>query len=472
MPVFGNITCLMKIIRENDGKIMYIGLSCWSVFIILLSISIGVSDTVGAFEGYVSYENYNWLMFPLVLPFSYFLVRFVLHKIVPHPIENAPILTSIHDKEEKHNAAIYLESKALGNKTLFYALILTLIVNIADFWNSPGQYYWEQLVNDNSLDTVLDMVPIHETDWSFWFLVTENKSKMSPILNLLFVLIVYTQQFLAIFFGFLILVLFAMHNAAFLGMIYQRRWSTSSMPHKKIVIDLLDQADLCFGLKNSRQVFNLQVLVTSIIACILLASRFANVKEFDLVAISSLSGGFTDRDYEKVIQAFFQIPFEQLFPDLGQVLIPICWLILFFIVFMPALIKILPAIPCPWKHLKLVPYLREFLPNGAWSEGRWEFDEPPTREQEKIIVNEVAAKFAENSFWPNGDNTARFIFFIAIYVFLILIFPLKYSSGEAAEFVIFYFGIGVCAFIITGVIFYGIKYYLYFVSSHLVKKKK
>ena len=270
----------------------------------------------------------------------------------------------------------------------------------------------------------------------------------------------------------MILVLFAVHNYIFLSIIYQRRWSSSNHRKNYIAINLLDRVDRCFGFKDSQQIFNLQVIVTAIIGCIILVSRFSNVSAEQNQAMQGIVSSIINKGSDGILEAVGNTSFTQLFPDLGQWLLAICWTILFLTVFMPALIKLLPAFPNPLKHLRLIPYLKEFIPDGEWKKGGWEFGNEPTPDQERTIVDEVAFEFAENSFWPNGDNTAKISFYLAILVFLIMIFPFKYSIGKLPEFLTFYTSLAILSGAITAIIFYGIRYYLWFVSPYLVKKSK
>jgi hypothetical protein len=64
--------------------------------------------------------------------------------------------------------------------------------------------------------------------------------------------------------------------------------------------------------------------------------------------------------------------------------------------------------------VSLVYYLREFLSDDAWASGN---DTP--REE----IDAVAAGFAENAFWPTGNNRARQIYLLSFWVFLIALVP-------------------------------------------------
>jgi hypothetical protein len=61
-------------------------------------------------------------------------------------------------------------------------------------------------------------------------------------------------------------------------------------------------------------------------------------------------------------------------------------------------------------------YLMEFLPDSYWP-----YDHNPTTSQ----VNVIVAKFAENSFWPTGNNRASTLFFYAGCIFVAILYPVK-----------------------------------------------
>ena len=47
-----------------------------------------------------------------------------------------------------------------------------------------------------------------------------------------------------------------------------------------------------------------------------------------------------------------------------------------------------------------------------------------------IFVNAVAKKFARNSFWPAGDDIARFLFYFAFFIFFVILVPLNLDVKE------------------------------------------
>jgi hypothetical protein len=149
----------------------------------------------------------------------------------------------------------------------------------------------------------------------------------------------------------------------------------------------LDDDDKCFGFRRANDAFNTQVLALFVAAVFILFTRFNNV---------DVGSG--------------------LFPDAGQWLSVVTWLAALFMVALPIGVKLLPrfSLSSERSPASIVNYLREFLSDDAWVSG----NDPPSEE-----VAAVAARFAENSFWPTGNNRARQLFFMSFWVFFVAIVP-------------------------------------------------
>jgi hypothetical protein len=129
-----------------------------------------------------------------------------------------------------------------------------------------------------------------------------------------------------------------------------------------------------------------------------------------------------------------------LFPDIGQTLLALGWVIALFIIAAPSLVKLIPRLPYLGKlpELSIDTYLREFLIDDQWRCG-----EKPTEKQ----INYIAAKFANNGFWPTGDNRASMLFFYSFWVFLIILYPVKTDD----------FRILIPSLLALGVVAYGLR---------------
>ena len=53
------------------------------------------------------------------------------------------------------------------------------------------------------------------------------------------------------------------------------------------------------------------------------------------------------------------------------------------------------------------------------SPDRWPFGREPSHEE----IGALAARFANNAFWPTGNNRATQLFFFSIWIGLIVFFP-------------------------------------------------
>ena len=174
----GNYTSryIIKLIRQ-DSRVLYLGLMLWPLILIIFSAILGVHRDFGDFEGYISKHNKNWLMYPLVLPFGYFLIRFIVNKMLPSKLINAPILASISDPKVKISAAKYLGNTVFSPAVILTTLGITIAINLADFWSSPGQHYWAVIINDELSNVLQESIPPRELDWAyyFWLQITASR---------------------------------------------------------------------------------------------------------------------------------------------------------------------------------------------------------------------------------------------------------------------------------------------------------
>src|SRR5262245_41297122 len=178
----------------------------------------------------------------------------------------------------------------------------------------------------------------------------------------------------------------------FLGRIYQRRRVPAGEEHLYIHIDI-DDKEKCFGFRAANDAFNVQVLMLAVAGVFVLTTRFAN-------AGADPEGALTG-----------------LFPDVGQLLAVLTLVASLAIASLPMLVKLLPRIQMGGAErvpASLVYYLREFLADDDWASG----DDTPREE-----IDAVAAQFAENAFWPTGNNRAKQTYFLSFWVLLIALVP-------------------------------------------------
>jgi hypothetical protein len=221
-----------------------------------------------------------------------------------------------------------------------------------------------------------------ELDWAIMFVGT-NLPKWQ---NLLLVMAAYPLQvFLVLILG-VFAVLMTRHNVFFLRRVYQRSRIPAGEAANFITIDL-DDVNRCFGFRVANRAFNVQIMLLAAIGAGLLVSRFLNV--------DAATG---------------------LFRDPGQVGMAVGWLAGLVIATLPAWVKFLPWLPRKGRlrDTSIVAYLREFFP-----EDQWPYGDPPAA----VVVSTMSARFAQNAFWPTGNNRAARLFFLAFLALCFLIVP-------------------------------------------------
>jgi TolB-like protein len=295
---------------------------------------------------------------------------------------------------------------------------------------------------------------LQEPDWSVVGTATKDVGLLP---NLLLVVFAYGLQFSVLLLLVLLSVLWARHNVFFLARTFQRRRVPDAEADSFIVIDL-DDPNHCFGFRKANEAFNTQVLYLTITGLGLLFTRFVHVSEVQTAAIydalSSLAG------VERLLQGH---TLATLFPDIGQVVVSVCWLASLAVVAMPALVKLLPRMPFSGSQLaqhSIVTYLREFLPASRWPYAR----EPAVEE-----VNHLAARFAESAFWPTGNNRAAQLFFFSFWVFLVILFPLAPREGRGFVFAGFYVALAFLALAATVGAFQALRWSLAYIDARLVQ---
>ena len=297
----------------------------------------------------------------------------------------------------------------LSPKNLIAALLVTLLIHVVDMAQLGGVYLSgaSQVCPPSTAST--DSVCAREVvrqgrlqrlqvpffgfqievlkDWSVAYLSMDSNAP-GKRQNLVLNIGAYSVQFTVVFVGVLATILILRQNLFFLTRVYQRRRVMPGDEPSYIHIDLDDQ-EKCFGFRPANSAFNVQVMALAIAAVLILDTRFANIGP----------------------------PPIGLFPDPGQWLAVIVWLGSMAIVSLPIAVKLLPRIPSRGTErppATLVGYLREFLADDAWAVGS---DTLPEE------IDAVAARFAENAFWPTGNNRAWQLYFLSFWVFFVALVP-------------------------------------------------
>lgn len=401
--------------------------------VLYAALPIGVAYWAGAFtttaDGFTGYGDTHWPYLGLVLALALFTVRRVVLLVAPMAAtagaREAPVVALIPKESGRAQARAALRRSMLAPLNLHAALLITLAIHVADMGSlavayascdAPAAHGEVALTpeidtasavtepgalghradggggctaaagsNRISLEATGATASV-EKDWSVAYL--DPAAGISKWHNAVLNLVAYSIQFAILFLAMLLVLLILRHNLFFLSRVYQRRRVPAGEEHAYIHIDL-DDKENCFGFRRANDAFNVQVRALAVAAAFILITRFANVR-------GDGSG---------------------LFPDVGQVLAVVSWLVALFIVSMPIFVKVLPRLPNALGgggDTSLVGYLREFLADEAWAVSR----DTPSEE-----VDAVAARFAANSFWPTGNNRARLLYFVSFWVFMIALVP-------------------------------------------------
>jgi hypothetical protein len=374
---------------------------------------IGAHRTINGFIGY--WDRLNWTILVVVLPMAAFAMRWIAKRIGPVssrelPPSLPPVADLVKSDAGKKIAYTALRKTLLSPKNLFAAVLITLIIHVADMAQLGGFYLSgvsqvcpsagicaQELKDEdddqNKASTRMRWLQIPfagadirvEKDWSVAYLNSEKKVGKWP--NLALNLCAYSVQFALIFIGILLNILIVRHNLFFLSRLYQRRRVTPGEESSYVHIDL-DDKEKCFGFRPANDAFNVQMLALAIAAVFILTTRFANV---------GVGTG--------------------LFPDAGQWLAVLTWVVALAVASLPILVKLIPRMPFRGAErppAALVGYLREFLCDEAWA---FDNDTPPEE------IDAVAARFAENAFWPTGNNRAWQLYFVSFWVFFVVLVP-------------------------------------------------
>lgn len=438
-------TRVLARLLDDRRKLDYLWLALAAASPLALAWFIGVAGTHEGFAGYAT--RANWTSLTLILPAAVLGLRWITRRIGPIsspelPPLPPPVIRLLPTQGGRAQAYAALRAKLLAPVNLHLVLLVTLAIHLADLASLGGVYLSgatglcsaapappcaadlkaldgkpsggaaetgrvaaasAQTVAANSdtasgmarlrVPSVAGRAPEVEKDWSVAYL--RSGGAVGKGANLALNGLAYAVQFAVVAIAMLALLLIVRHNLFFLGRIYQRRRVPPEAEAAYIHIDL-DDDEKCFGFREANDAFNGQVLSLAVAAVFVVATRFANVGPAD-------DGN----------------PATGLFPDIGQIIAMVAWLVGLTIVSMPILVKLLPRLGVANDAAadapnSLVGYLREFLSDRAWAIG------PDTPRDE---IDAVAARFADNAFWPTGNNRAWQLYWVSFTVFLVAMVP-------------------------------------------------
>lgn len=380
----------------------------------------GCTSTV-FYKGY--WDTYNWTGLVIMLPVGLFLLRWVVSKLFGEETatdenEDAvpPILLAF---QEDRRAQIQKHLSTLSHEGWNFVLVfcLTLLFHIADMWEIGTDYFgyffpeMMQECNENIIG------------WQNFFLAKNcyqlSQPSVDVLTNLSFTLLAYLSQFTIVFIAFMTIALFVRFNLFYLSRIYQRSRVSDEEIGDYIVLNFDDFAR-SFGFRKLHVSFNIQLLALVIAGLFVLVSRYGNVPSESRPNIGELIP--QKFRFQELMQLFEKLDISGFFPDIGQIIMSVSWILAFSIVLLPTLTKFLPITSriVRTRGMNITDYLREFIPPEAERT-----QHPLTTDVE---ISTLADKFARNSFWPAGDDIARFFLYFAFFVFLIILFPLNING--------------------------------------------
>lgn len=407
-------------------------IGAWPIAMAYLS---GAHRTLGGYTGY--WDSPNWVSLAFLLPALLFAFRFLMARIVPvGPSWPTWVLPPIVDlvREESARQAVYeaLRRRVLSRRNVAVALAVTVIVNVVDAPQMLAPYFGTAM-------------PRPEMGWVAMFRV---QPELRWELDLLLVVSAVAAQFVAVLLGMLAIVVFFRHNLFFLGNIYQRRWVSEGDPAHFFQINPKD-VNRCFGFRIANVAFNAQVLALMIAGAAMFLSRYANAFA-------------TSGQVSELLRWPPSVP-ELSFPLPSQWLMSLAWLVALAVVAMPAMVKLLPQVPgrgAERVDLSISNYLHEFFSDQAWPKDKSGRDEPHQL---------VAMRFAQNAFWPTGDNRAGLLFFFAYWIFFVTLLPPPLGNPQALAVSLAVFAL--LAHIARLVTFAALKLALSYVDELLVTEK-
>lgn len=382
--------------------------------------------------GYWVKTNFWPLMF--VLPLILWIARVLFNRIAPISSKSMnrvpPILKLLPSPSAQAQA--YAEMRHYLSSPLLVLLVFLIagIRQALDMAELLGVYFGGAPVRAG------------ETDWSVMYVI----GVVSWSENIFLVILAYLVQYVVIWFQCLLLMFLFGHNLFFLSRVYQRRRTTAANAEHFIQINLNDP-DKCFGLRPANDAFNTQLLLLMVFGLLALISRFNNVYVED-----SLLSFEHFKDYP------FVLPDISYFPDVGQILLSTFWLLTFFIVSMPALVKLLPWFSRTFKstEISVADYLKEYV-----APEHWPYENTPGQRDVELM----AAKFAQNAFWPTGDNRASLFFFFCSWIFFIILLPIQ--TADNTLLILVFALLGIMAYVLRSVLFLLLRTSLNFIDERL-----
>ena len=447
---------VLERLLDPSKKLDYLYAFIIGVLPIGVSILVGASywpDQLSDSSSGVFHEGYlnqpNWWSLAFLLPAVLFVLRRLMGRIAAihtqwPPANIPPIIRLITQQESQPIVYEKLRHAILDKRNFVVTVVLVTIITILDMWPLLSLYFNPDQLTPSELEKL---------DWASIFIICASDAStpvctVSKTGNSLLVAVAYFAQYVITFIGILSIILILRHNLFFLGNVYQRRRTAVTPEDQLFKIDIYD-VDRCFGFRRCYGAFNTQLVALMIAGLAMLLSRYAHTvkKQSSEVSSSSLLPMLSDFS----------------FPVAGQWAMAVAWLAALFIVALPGTVKLLPRTPGQHSdslQASVKDYLREFFADGQW----------PTDEkgEEKSILY-VASRFANNSFWPTGDNRARSLFSFSYWIFMVILQPPALTNTVTLMLTLVIYAL--LAYLATLATFKAMNLLLAYVDPTLVKQK-
>ena len=457
---------------------------------IMLAPVVGVESSLaygdGIYHGY--HHRINWMSFCVILPAILFAFRWITSRIGWQSSSHAacpPIVelmqgfkTSPETKGEELTRVF--KENVFGTNSFAAATLVTILISILDARVVGLAYRCASMRSGWSEAEVEAECAIVEKGWSTMFLT--DTAGFYP--NLLFVFVAYLVQACAILMGIWLLVIMCRHNWYFMKCIYRRTrdGKDGSQGGYATIFLAVDDPETCFGFRPAFRAFNTQVTALLAGGLVMLVSRYLNVGAAHTNAIENAIETLMEAPGNLgILVTLGQTENTNLLPaDAGQWMIIIGWLVTLTVVSMPGWVKYMPL----WTLLRrrkgwsITNYLKELLPDGELD---WKAEETGgdggegggcRKEDPKLSeVNCTAARFSRNSFWPAGDERAKFLYFWAFFVLLVLSFPLVFDPERIPVQIAYWVFVTLLALLVAKVFFALLRRPIFYVDPRLVNSQ-
>jgi hypothetical protein len=394
-------------------------------------------DQSGRCWGY--WDRWNWTSLTVLLPLALWVVRHSADRLFKIS-EAAKTELAIIEKTERPDWDTF-RGVLLDPLNSIGAFAVTVLIHFFDLrWQAYYLWHaWGWKWNPAPM-------PPPEWDWTTWFLTHPHDSHLY-FLNLILDLVAYPSQFVIALLAVSLIVILLRHNCFYLDLIYVR--SRAGENSEGFIVLDFGSDDGSFGLKRLSRQFDYQIILLAIAGAFTLLSRFANsdAQQIQQSIRSLTSGGLSWSGFVSLI-----LPnLGPLFPTAGQICFPIAWLLMFVIVLLPARVKLLPLRHIPKINEGARDYLLQLIPPGS------KIDRETASLHKSGSVDELAEKFARQSFWPDGDAAAQFYSVGAFAVFFLMLGPVP---PHTPVIILYYVLLVVAAFACSKVLFWYFRYRL------------